>query len=186
MNKNKSVYQFKATLDADFDENIKEKPYREIAAFSSQSLSTLARAIVTAFGFDFDHCYGFYDNLKDPYKSKEIFELFTDIPEDPTPGALGVTHEKITKAFNRIGKKMLFLFDYGDNWHFIVELIDIIPIEKVTKYPRILKKVGQAPEQYPPMEEDEEEHDPLLKMSGIIKGANKNLSEDVDSIYFRD
>lgn len=27
---------------------------------------------------------------------------------------------------------------------------------------------------------------PLIKMSGIIKGASKNLSEDVDSIYFRD
>lgn len=27
---------------------------------------------------------------------------------------------------------------------------------------------------------------PLLKMSGIIKGASSNLSEDVDSIYFKD
>lgn len=27
---------------------------------------------------------------------------------------------------------------------------------------------------------------PLLRMSGIIKGASKNLSEDVDSIYPQD
>ncbi|MBI4067081.1 ribbon-helix-helix protein, CopG family [Candidatus Gottesmanbacteria bacterium] len=29
-------------------------------------------------------------------------------------------------------------------------------------------------------------NNPLLKMAGIIKGTSKNLSEDVDSIYFRD
>lgn len=28
--------------------------------------------------------------------------------------------------------------------------------------------------------------DPLLKMAGIIKSGKKNLSQDVDSIYFRD
>lgn len=28
--------------------------------------------------------------------------------------------------------------------------------------------------------------DPLLKMAGIIKSGKKNLSMDVDSIYFRD
>lgn len=156
MNQNKAVYHFKVTLENGFGENVKEKPYREIAVLSSQSLSTLAKTIVDSFGFGFDHCYGFYDNLKDPYKSKEIFELFTDIPEDPTPGALGVTYVKVTKAFDRIGKKMLFLFDYGDNWQFIVELIDIFPFEKKSKYPKILKKTGQAPEQYPPLDEDEE------------------------------
>lgn len=155
MDQNKSVYHIKATLETGSGEYIKEKTYREIAVLSSHSLSTLARAIVTSFGFDFDHCYGFYDNLTDTYKSKEMYELFTDIPEDPTPGALGVTHVKITKAFDRIGKKMLFLFDYGDNWHFIVELIDIFSLEKQDKYPKILKKLGKAPEQYPELDEED-------------------------------
>lgn len=184
MNQKNWVYHVKATLETGFGEDMKEKPFREIAVLSSHSLSTLARAIVTSFGFDFDHCYGFYDDLKDPYESKEMYELFTDIPEDPTPGALGVTHVKIAKAFDRIGKKMLFLFDYGDNWHFIVELIDISPFEKKAKYPRILKKVGQAPEQYPPLEEDDsigEEakhddwYDPNCKLCQELKGAGVEM-----------
>lgn len=184
MNQNKSAYRFRATLDTGFGEDIKEKPYREIAVISSQSLSTLAQAIVSFFGFDFDHCYGFYDNLKDPYKSKEMYELFTDIPEDPTPGALGVTHVKITKAFERIGKKMLFLFDYGDNWHFIVELVDIKSLEKQDKYPKILKKVGQVPEQYPPLEKDdsireeakhEDWYDPNCKLCQELKKAGAEM-----------
>ncbi len=148
MGKNKSVYRFKVTLDTGVGEDIKEKPYREIAVLSSHSLSTLARAIVSSFGFDFDHCYGFYDNLKDHYKSKEMYELFTDIPEDPTPGAKGVTHVIVAKAFNHVGKKMLFLFDYGDNWIFTVDLVDITLPERNVKYPRLLKKVGKAPQQY--------------------------------------
>lgn len=155
----KSVYYFKATLDIEFDEKINEKPYRIIITLSSQSLSTLAQAIVKSFGFYFDHCYGFYDNFKNPYDSSEMYELFTDIGEEPTEGAQGVTYLRVSKAFDRVGKKLRFLFDYGDGWMFTVELVDIKPAEEKTKYPTILKRVGPAPEQYPPSEEEEEEHE---------------------------
>lgn len=47
---------------------------------------------------------------------------------------------------------MLFLFDYGDGWEFIVHLKEIKAPDKVL-YPRMVKKKGQAPEQYPPLEE---------------------------------
>lgn len=96
MNKNKMVYVFKVILDTDFKNRGKEKPYREIAINSNQSLSTLAHAIVTSFDFYFDHCYGYYDNFENPYKSKEMFELFTDLPDvEHTEGAFGVTYIKI-------------------------------------------------------------------------------------------
>lgn len=156
---NKSVYHFKVTLGTDFGEKGKQKPYRELALISSQSLSTLARAIVDSFGFDFDHCYGFYDNFKNPYDSSEMYELFTDIGEEPTEGAFGVTHIKIPKAFNKIGKKLRFLFDYGDNWQFTVELIDVKQTVSNYRYPKVLKKVGLSPEQYPEIEEEDEKED---------------------------
>ena len=148
-NQSKLEYQFRITLDTDFEGRGRRKPYREIAILESQTLSTLARAAVSSFGFDFDHCYGFYDNFKDPYDSSEIYELFTDIGEEPTEGALGVTHVKIPQAFGEVGKRLSFLFDYGDNWWFTVELTDIKPSAKDTKYPKLLKSVGKAPEQYP-------------------------------------
>lgn len=151
----KSVYCFKVTLDTNFKSKDKEKPYRKVALLENQSLSTLARAIVLSFDFDFDHCYGFYDNFQDPYKSKEMYELFTDLGEDPVPGALGVERVRVARAFPNIGKKLRFLFDYGDNWLFAVELLDITTKKENTKYSQILKKVGQAPEQYPQLEEDE-------------------------------
>ena len=156
MSQTKQVYHFRVTLKTIVDDKRGEQSYREITILSSHSLSTLAQVIVRSFGFDFDHCYGYYDHLNDPNRAKEIYELFTDLGEDPTPGAFGVTYIKVSKAFDRVGKKMLFLFDYGDNWQFIVELIDIKPLEKKAAYPNILKKVGKAPEQYPELDEQEE------------------------------
>jgi hypothetical protein len=51
---------------------------------------------------------------------------------------------------------MLFLFDYGDEWRFKVGLIGLGRKEPNAVYPRVLKRVGEAPPQYPDLEEDEE------------------------------
>jgi len=158
MKNTKSIYHFKVTLDVDFKDRGKEKSWREVAVLSSQSLSTLARIIVQSFDFYFDHCYGFYNNFKNPYHSSEKYELFTDIGEEPTEGALGVEHIKITRAFDKTGKKMRFLFDYGDNWQFAVELLDIKPASG-GKYPKVIKKVGNAPEQYPDYDKNDDKEE---------------------------
>jgi len=157
--KNKFYYYFKVALIDGRGEKRKDEIYREIAVLGRQTLSTLANTIVRSFNFYFDHCYGFYDNFKNPYSSKEMYELFTDIPEDPTPGAKGVTSIKVATAFPKTKKNMLFLFDYGDNWHFSVELIDIKRAPGNAKNPKIVKKVGKVPMQYPPLKEDDSEEE---------------------------
>ena len=48
-----------------------------------------------------------------------------------------------------VGAKMTFLFDYGDNWQFRIEAIGQNRKEPGGKYPRLLKTIGEAPEQYP-------------------------------------
>ncbi len=156
MKKEKSqfVYIFRATLDVRIAPR-KRFSYRDIAILSTQTLSTLAKAIVSSFDFDFDHCYGFYNNLQDTYQSTEIYELFTDMGEDPTPGALGVEHIKVMQAFPEVNKKLRFLFDYGDNWLFTIELIDIQSVKNKTKYPQTIESFGDAPEQYPDYNKEE-------------------------------
>jgi hypothetical protein len=49
---------------------------------------------------------------------------------------------------------MSFLFDYGDEWLFQVEVIGRSHREPGIKYPRVLTSVGEAPEQYPDPEEE--------------------------------
>jgi hypothetical protein len=63
----------------------------------------------------------------------------------------------ISEAFDKIGHKMTFLFDYGDDWQFRVELIGENAKERGARYPRVVKTVGAAPEQYPREDEDEEQ-----------------------------
>jgi len=60
----------------------------------------------------------------------------------------GVERTKVGKVLREIKKKMLFLFDYGDEWHFIVELKGVEPQSENAKYPFVVESVGDAPPQY--------------------------------------
>jgi hypothetical protein len=53
-----------------------------------------------------------------------------------------------------VGTKMRFLFDYGDEWVFRVELVKRKPSEPKIKLPRLLSSAGKAPVQYPDPEDE--------------------------------
>ena len=132
-----------------------KKVVREIEAPENFSLYRFAEAIIGAYDFDFDHAFGFFSKISESgyFKSEKQYELFTDLIEEgedlePT-GAESVKKTKIAEVWKNPGDKMLFLFDYGDNWLFTVELIGFGKKEAKTKYPRILKSAGKAPKQYP-------------------------------------
>jgi hypothetical protein len=130
--------------------------YRDIEVDGRKSLHDLAAAIVRSFGFDFDHAFGFYSGKTRQTLMTTLpkYELFADMGE-PTEGALGVKRTKIAVAFPRVGHSMTFLFDYGDDWLFKVELRG--EGEKIAglRYPRIVAKHGEAPEQYPALGDDD-------------------------------
>ena len=56
----------------------------------------------------------------------------------------------------RIGSKLTFLYDYGDEWRFKVEFVGLGDMVPKTSYPRVVASVGSAPEQYPDIEEEVE------------------------------
>jgi hypothetical protein len=123
--------------------------YREIEIISTTSLYHLAAAIVAAFGFDLDHAFGFYTKLtgRDVLGSAPRYKLFHDMGEDTD--SLSVRKTMVDEAFAEPGDKMLFVFDYGDDWRFGVELLRIGPAKKGTRYPRLVSHRGAAPQQYP-------------------------------------
>ena len=135
--------------------------YREIEVDSGRSLYRLAEAIVRAFDFDFDHAFGFYSGRTERtlMTAQPKYELFADMSKNAlgeTSDAFSVKETRIADAFPRVDHAMTFLFDYGDEWLFRVEVIGLG--EKVAKvrYPKVLKKAGTAPEQYPDPDEGEE------------------------------
>ena len=145
-----------------FRVRLRPKLYRDIEIDSNKSLYDLAAAIVCAFGFEFDHAFGFFSKLTGGiYDSPVRYELFADLDLDDEPLADGdhrskagsVKRTKMSQVFPEVGSKMLFLFDYGDNWEFRVEVIRFGEKVPRTRYPRVLAVVGKAPPQYPDTDE---------------------------------
>jgi len=136
-----------------FTIKLKHQPkiIRKIEISGGLSLYKLAGAIVNAFGFNFDHCFGFFDNTAENYfESKKKYELFADLKDqgiEPVDSD-SVKKNKIKDVFKKEGKEMLFLFDYGDNWEFIIKFESLG--NKITgeKYPKVVESKGQAPRQY--------------------------------------
>jgi hypothetical protein len=140
-----AIFRFRAKLGT---------VWRDFDIDGSDTLENLAVAILDVFKFDCDHCYGFYSKLKgNKSKSDEVYELFADQEEgSPNQNAKGVQETIIEEVFSP-KKQMLFLFDYGDNWEFLLTCNGIVEPEPGVAYPRITGGKGEAPEQYPPYED---------------------------------
>ncbi|MBL7159296.1 hypothetical protein ISS85_02390 [Candidatus Microgenomates bacterium] len=131
-----------------------QKISRKIEIPENINLYQLAKTIVKAYEFNFDHCFGFFNKIS-PYRyfdSERKYELFTDLIEEgeniESTGAGSVKKTRVSDVWKNPKEKMMFLFDYGDNWHFLIELAGFGEKDAKKKYPRILKKTGKAPEQY--------------------------------------
>lgn len=145
---------FRAALEHD------KSVWRDIEIEASKSLYQLAETIVFAFGFDFDHAFGFYTGLT-PAKmhQRPRYELFADMG-GADPDVRGVKKTRVAEAFPAVGRTMVFLFDYGDEWRFRVRLTGTGSKTAKTLYPRILASGGKAPPQYPDSDDEEEEDAP--------------------------
>jgi len=153
--KTRTAYVFEATMIQYCDgENI----MRQVSVSGNKSLLHLAQVVLEAFDFDCDHCFGFYGNInKHPGREQtEVYEAFVDADVEPTNDcAKSVERTKISSVFKEVGKRMLFMFDYGQDWRFVVELTEKRDTGPEEKLPGMLKSIGKAPLQYPPFEDGE-------------------------------
>lgn len=151
--KNQKVYIFDARM-TQYAEG--QEIWRRVAVSGNKSLSHLAEVILSAFDFKCDHCYGFYgDVTQHPGREQtETYELFVDAGEETiAENARGVRQTRISSVFIDTGKKMLFVFDYGDDWRFEVELKEIREKFSAERLPNVLTSVGAAPPQYQALDE---------------------------------
>ena len=112
------------------------------------TLYELAEFIIGTIGFDFDHAFEFCDNLKNPYRSEERYTLFADMGEDPEHDDPGVKRTPVSEVF-RLGRKMVFHFDYGDDWFFLIACTDVRDSSVKRRFKKLLATEGEPPEQYP-------------------------------------
>jgi Plasmid pRiA4b ORF-3-like protein len=113
----------------------------------NHTLEDLAETILKSVKFDRDHCFGFYDKLGSQGETQEEYTLFSDIGEESNPGDPGVQTTALLDVFQP-GKKLIFLFDYGDDWRFDVTCKSIDETTSKFRKPKIVNPKGKLPSQY--------------------------------------
>ena len=140
---------------SNWDGHTRGFPSRDMAIRGNSDLDELANMITSAFDFDFDHLYDFSDTVK--RNKKEEYGIAHE--GNMTIGS-SYTHNIIVAQVFKEKKKMLFLFDYGDMWHFMIKCIEIRnPKKGENIFPYAYNIKGEAPEQYPEYNKDEDEFD---------------------------
>ena len=139
----KGNYIFKVSLE--------KTVWRMISIGFNHSLDDLHLAIQDAFDFDNDHLYSFFMDGK---------RYSRDRYESPNCEDGPYADEAIIGEISLYtGQKILYLFDYGDSWEFEVQLLKINEGEEPVKAPQIIDSKGEAPEQYPSWEEEDEDEE---------------------------
>ena len=112
---------------------------------ADQTLDHLHEAILDAADFDPDHLYSFY-------LSGNAWDEDTEYAPQK---ARHSSHARLSDLRLRLKQRWLYLFDYGDQHEFDVQLIATSSDQPRGDYPRLIEQHGQMPPQYPG-EEDEE------------------------------
>lgn len=131
--------------------------YRDMRVSPHVNLQTLAAHVTDAFGFDLDHCYGFFQSPDVYGKAKEAkhYELFYDLGQGADEYAESVVETAVADIFKAVKDKWWMLFDYGDDWIFELECRSIDD-EGRFESGTVTKAVGEAPEQYPDFDDDDD------------------------------
>ena len=126
------------TLEITFPYDDNEEPWKIIIEVEEnmvfQKLHAYIQEVVE---FDDDHMYEFYIG-KNPRNRSNIINI----------------NSKLNEVYPLVGYKIYYLFDFGDCWLFqIKKSRKKLQKEVGVDYPRLVKSVGENPEQYPEYEE---------------------------------
>ena len=143
-----------------------KRTYRHIEIAGSQTFDALHEAIFAAFDRYDAHLYSFFF----PGERTKSMRRIYDSPEITHPmnvqemaGMLGkeihsADKTKIMQAQLIQGDYFYYLFDFGDEWWHELTVLKSEPGRVPIKdLPRVVKKSGESPEQYPDYDEDEDD-----------------------------
>jgi len=116
------------------------------------NLEDLHLIIQGAVEFDNDHMYEFYIANTAHSRERKHFECDDQI-------ICNTTIESFIQTSR--GKKMFYLFDYGDSWVFQVSKTRKKPFEAIANisYPNVISQSDFKPEQYPDWDDEDDFED---------------------------
>ena len=129
---------------------------RTIRIRGDQTLEDLHYAIFDAFKRFDEHMYEFTLGKK-PYDPKakryvlpgaleDVLDQSDAPEEDLTLTTIGSLGLKVRQTFG-------YLFDFGDDWWHEIKVVGIDEQIPTGKYPKVIKRVGKSPPQYPDWDE---------------------------------
>jgi hypothetical protein len=125
--------------------------WRTIEIAERQTLDDLHRAVQRVMEFDDDHLYSFYMSNRAWDRSSEYTSPHADGPS--------AAHISVGNLRLRMKQRFLYLFDYGDEHRFEIQLVATNPDAPKDRYPKLVESHGQAPPQYVWWDGSEEEDD---------------------------
>lgn len=121
--------------------------WRDIELAEDNTLEDLHLTIQSAFHWLDDHLYSFYLSGDQRDRGSEIGSPWSDT-------ALHTHQVQMAQLDLSEGQTFLYFFDYGDSHEFDVTTLKINPLAPKAGYPRILDYHGEAPPQYPDIDEE--------------------------------
>lgn len=109
-----------------------KRTWKQIEIKGSQTLHALHETIFVSFGLEWGHLYAFFMSNK----------AWDETTEYSHPQAEGKRADKakIYQMGLKLKQKFLYIYDFGDEYRFEVEFVDIKETENGAKYPRKVKE----------------------------------------------
>ncbi|HUT90144.1 MAG TPA: plasmid pRiA4b ORF-3 family protein [Thermoguttaceae bacterium] len=134
---------------------------RAIQIRGDQTLEDLHFAIFDAFDRYDEHLYEFQFGSRPQGRKNKRYVLPMDM-EDPwfeldgaEEPAEDLTRTTIESLRLRRRMKFWYWFDFGDDWWHRIEMVDVGEPAPRHRYPKVVKRVGKSPPQYPNWDEEE-------------------------------
>ena len=140
-----------------------KKICRKIAIREGQTLQSLHNAIFDAFDRYDEHLYSFFFPNTNPksFNANTIYKNSAKYSHQyacEDSGLYGNNKDGSKTTIESLdlleGQKFYYLFDFGDEWWHELKVEKIDEKADEGKYPRIIDRKGESPEQYPDFEEE--------------------------------
>ena len=136
-----AILKFRAYFEED------DSIYRDIAIRHTQTFFDLHLGILKAFEFDQKHSATFYRSNDNWQRGREISLEKYDKQYKADP--LMMKDTSIGSEIRDPNQKFIYVYDFGKNWTFLVELINVSKEENPKlSYPATIRSEGIAPSQY--------------------------------------
>lgn len=140
--------------------------YRHIRISGKSTLEELSNAILEAFEFDNDHLHAFFMSNR-AWENEGCYS--SHYADDGCPDT---NNCRLQFVGLEVGKKFLYIFDFGNEWHFQCKVLQVL--DEDTKAPEIVRKKGEPPVQYPEYDDEDEYYDD----DEYIDSANGYFDDD--------